>query len=99
MAQKVGRLLKSWLLDGVYDVKNFEIALIQQFGHATRLFGFHTGRISGPKVGVTSTTVKDQARLFTNYSGSSTRDVNSYDTESGELYLTRPPNLLTHFRV
>ncbi len=64
------RLLKSWVSDGVYDVKALEHALTEQFGSTSRMFDTPKSLVSGWRVAVTASSITDGSPyLFTNYNG------------------------------
>lgn len=62
-------LFRSWLRDGVYDAKDFEIALEQEFGQRRVFDSSYTSHYK-TKVAVTATTISDaQPVVISNYNG------------------------------
>lgn len=64
------RLLRSWLSDGLYDVKNLESALQDHYTPMRRMFDTPQDNISSNKVAVIASEIKVGAPfIFANYNG------------------------------
>jgi hypothetical protein len=88
------RLLRSWLSDGLYDVKALEDALQDHYGATRRMFDTPQACISAGKVAVSASEIKMGAPfIFTNYNGAA-----PYRAQSGLIscYTIRAYFVLTY---
>ena len=79
------RLLRSWLSDGLYDVKALENALKEHYTPTKRMFDTPQACISSTKVAVIASEIKDGAPfIFANYNGAA-----PHRAEPGISFLTQ----------